>query len=33
MSLGTTEKAVESRLVRVRRQLKEFILKDLKHEK
>jgi RNA polymerase sigma-70 factor (ECF subfamily) len=31
-ALDTTEKAVESRLVRVRRRLKELILMDLKHE-
>ncbi len=30
--LGATEKAVESRLARIRRQLKEFILEELKNE-
>lgn len=30
---GATEKAVESRLLRIRRRLKETILRDLKHEK
>lgn len=31
-ALGATEKAVESRLVRIRRRMKERILKDLEHE-
>jgi RNA polymerase sigma-70 factor (ECF subfamily) len=30
---GATEKAIESRLVRIRRQLREAVLKALKHEK
>ena len=30
---GSTEKAIESRLVRIRRQLREAVLKALKHEK
>jgi RNA polymerase sigma factor (sigma-70 family) len=32
-TLGSTEKAIESRLVRIRRRLKETILKELEHEK
>jgi RNA polymerase sigma-70 factor (ECF subfamily) len=30
--LGTTEKAVESRLVRIRRRLRETILKEARHD-
>lgn len=32
ISLNTTEKAIESRLVRIRRQLRESILKEINHE-